>query len=145
IKKETATEHCKNSYYRSLDYLAQNQKTILKNLNQEISKISSRNIKVLWYDTTTSYFETFKRGNFRKPGFSKDGKFKEDQIVIGLITDENGIPLHYKVFPGNTADSSTFISFMLELEKYYGIKNVTIIADKGMSVNRNIRFLEDKG
>lgn len=55
---------------------------------------------------------------------------------------ENGIPLHYKVYPGNTADSKTFIPFMLEIAKIYDVNNVTIGYDKGMSVNRNIRFLE---
>ncbi|WP_408633929.1 IS1634 family transposase [Mycoplasmopsis anatis] len=134
----------KNSFYRSLDYIALNQEQILKNVNNKIVETYKRDISIVWYDSTTSYFETFDRKGFKKPGFSKDGKFKEDQIVIGLVTDSNGIPLHYKVFPGNTADSKTFIPFVLELLKTYEIKNVTIIADKGMSVNKNIRFLEDK-
>lgn len=134
----------KNSFYRSLDYLAINQNQILKNVNKKIVENYKRDISIVWYDSTTSYFETFDRKGYKKPGFSKDGKFKEDQIVIGLATDSNGIPVHYKVFPGNTADSKTFIPFVLELLKTYEIKNVTIIADKGMSVNKNIRFLEDK-
>ncbi|AWX70317.1 IS1634 family transposase [Mycoplasmopsis anatis] len=134
----------KNSFYRSLDYIALNQEQILKNVNNKIVETYKRDISIVWYDSTTSYFETFDRKGFKKPGFSKDGKFKEDQIVIGLVTDSNGIPLHYKVFLGNTADSKTFIPFVLELLKTYEIKNVTIIADKGMSVNKNIRFLEDK-
>ncbi|VEU66774.1 Transposase (plasmid) [Mesomycoplasma conjunctivae] len=57
-----------------------------------------------------------------------------------MATDENGIPLHYKVYPGNTADSKTFIPFMLEIAKIYNVNNVTIVADKGMSANSNIRF-----
>ncbi len=56
--------------------------------------------KLMYYafDATTTYFETFSREGYKKPGYSKDGKFKEDQIVIGMATDENGIPLHYKIF-----------------------------------------------
>ncbi len=61
-----------------------------------------------------------------------------------MATDENGIPLHYKIFPGNVTDSNTFIPFMLEIADIYEVNSVTIIADKGMSVNRNIRFLESK-
>lgn len=142
MKKENFDTFSKNSFYRSLDYISENKNTILKNLNQKIKDKINRNINVLWFDSTTSYFETFKRDGYKKPGFSKDGKFKEDQIVIGMATDENGIPLHYKVYPGNTADSKTFIPFMLEIAKIYNVNNVTIVADKGMSVNRNIRFLE---
>ncbi len=33
---------------------------------------------------------------------------------------------------------------MLEIADIYEVNSVTIIADKGMSVNRNIRFLESK-
>ena len=144
IKKERIDTHSKNSFYRSLDYIAKNKDEILKNLNKKICDNTNRKIDVLWFDATTAYFETFSREGFKKPGYSKDGKFKEDQIVIGMATDENGIPLHYKVFPGNSADSNTFIPFMLEIADLYEINTVTIIADKGMSVNRNIRFLESK-
>ncbi len=62
-----------------------------------------------------------------------------------MATDENGIPLHYKIFPGNVTDSKYFTYlFMLEIADIYEVNSVTIIADKGMSVNRNIRFLESK-
>ncbi|MCU9939596.1 transposase [Mycoplasmopsis felis] len=50
-----------------------------------------------------------------------------------------------KLFKGNTADPNTFIPFILDLKQTYQINNITIISDKGMSTNRNIRFLEDLG
>ncbi|MEA4115454.1 IS1634 family transposase [Mycoplasma sp. 744] len=145
LKKEQENVYSKNAFYRSLDYIAENREQILQNLNDVLVKEHKRNVNIVWYDSTTTYFETFDRKGYKKPGYSKDGKFKEDQIVIGMATDSNGIPIHYKVFPGNTADSNTFIKFVLELQKIYKINNVTIVADKGMSVNKNIRFLEDKG
>ncbi|MDJ1646146.1 IS1634 family transposase [Mycoplasma phocimorsus] len=81
----------------------------------------------------------------RVPGYLKDGKFKEDQVVIGMATDENGIPIFLKLFRGNTADCDTFIPFIIEMKNTYNLKKVTIIADKDMSINRNIRFLESNG
>ncbi|WP_406617575.1 transposase [Mycoplasmopsis adleri] len=60
-----------------------------------------------------------------------------------MATDENGIPIHYKLFKGNTADASTFINFILNIKSQYELNKVTLIADRGMSTNRNIRFLED--
>ncbi|WP_081847788.1 IS1634 family transposase [Ureaplasma diversum] len=142
MKKENLQTASKNSFYRSLDYISENKDKILQNINSKIKVKINRNINILWFDSTTTYFETFKRQGYMMPGYSKDGKFKEDQIVIGMATDENGIPLHYKVFPGNCADANTFIPFMLEIAKIYGVTNVTIVADKGMSINKNIRFLE---
>ena len=143
-KKEKIDTYSKNSFYRSLDYIAKNKDEILRNLNAKICANTNRKIDVLWFDATTTYFETFSREGYKKPGYSKDGKFKEDQIVIGMATDKNEIPLHYKIFPGNVTDSNTFIPFMLEIADIYEVNSVTIIADKGMSVNRNIRFLESK-
>ncbi|MDJ1648553.1 transposase [Mycoplasma phocimorsus] len=46
-----------------------------------------------------------------------------------------------KVFKGNTTNCNTFISFIIEVKKTYDLKKVTIIVDKGISINRNIRFL----
>ncbi|WP_337904903.1 IS1634 family transposase, partial [Mesomycoplasma ovipneumoniae] len=97
-----------------------------------------------YFDSSTVYFETFERNGLRIPGYSKDAKFKEDQIVIGLACDKNGIPFHFKVFKGNTGDSSTLIPFVLDVESKYNIKNMTIIADRGMSTAANIRFLESR-
>ncbi|QGZ97761.1 IS1634 family transposase [Mycoplasma sp. NEAQ87857] len=144
-KKTNKFATCKNSFYRSLDYIYDNREQMLQNINDAIIENKDREVEVLWFDSTTIYFETFDKEGLKQPGYSKDGKFKEDQFVIGMITDKNGIPLHYKVFPGNTPDSKTFIPFMIELEKIYKIKNVTIVADRGMSVSSNIRFLEQKG
>ncbi|QBF34676.1 IS1634 family transposase [Mycoplasmopsis phocirhinis] len=132
----------KSTFYNSLDYVTNNKNEILKQLNNSLTSNASRDIEVLWYDSTTVYFESFARKGLRYPGYSKGGKFKEDQIVIGMITDCNGIPFHFKIFKGNTADMNTFIPFILEIRDIYNIKNVTIVADRGMSTNRNIRFLE---
>ncbi|MFV8476543.1 IS1634 family transposase, partial [Mycoplasma sp. BRA290] len=115
--KEKQDFYSKNSFYRSLEYIADNRNQILSNVNETLKNEYKRDVSIVWFDSTTAYFETFSRDGYKKPGYSKDGKFKEDQIVIGLATDSNGIPVHYKVFPGNTADSSTFIPFILELQK----------------------------
>ncbi len=63
------------------------------------------------------------------------------KIVIGMATDENGIPLHYKNISRKCYWFNTFIPFMLEIADIYEVNSVTIIANKGMSVNRNIRLI----
>ena len=61
------------------------------------------------YDVTTLYFESFSPDEFRKPGFSKDNKSSQPQIVIGLMVDNNGFPLTYSVFEGNKFEGKTFL------------------------------------
>lgn len=135
----------KSSIYNYLDIFLENKNTILLNLYDKLKKLTDRNEKVIHFDNTTVYFESFSRNGIRNKGFSKDGKHNEDQIVIAMATDNNGIPFHYKVFPGNTADSQTLITFLVEMKKIYNIKDVVVIADRGLSQSANIRFLEQKG
>ncbi|MDJ1646690.1 IS1634 family transposase, partial [Mycoplasma phocimorsus] len=97
----------KTTFYNFLDILADNQDAIFKGINNKITQETDRNIELIFYDSSTVYFESFVREGLRVPGYSKDGKFKEDQVVIGMATDENGIPIMLKVFRGNTADCNT--------------------------------------
>ncbi len=80
-KKEKIDTYSKNSFYRSLDYIAKNKDEILRNLNAKICANTNRKIDVLWFDATTTYFETFSREGYKKPGYSKDGKFKEARLL----------------------------------------------------------------
>src|SRR3989304_9778973 len=59
------------------------------------------------YDVTTLYFETFQSDELRIPGFSKDNKSQQPQIVVGLMVTQSGFPLVYDVFPGNTFEGKT--------------------------------------
>ncbi len=125
----------KNSFYKLLDLVFESQNQLLDSLNKMvISELGERGDE-FYFDSSTIYFETFERS---------DAKFKEDQIVIALACDENGIPFHFKVFKGNTTDSSTLIPFVLDVESKYNIKKMTIIADRGMLTAANIRFLESR-
>ncbi|WPB54533.1 IS1634 family transposase [Mycoplasmopsis verecunda] len=132
-------------FYNVLDLLDDYKVDILKRVNKVISEKTKREIELVFYDSSTVYFETFKRDGLRFPGYSKDGKIKEDQVVLGMATDSNGIPIHFELFKGNTMDASTMIPFIIKMTQTYDVKNITIIADRGMSSNRNIRFLEQLG
>ncbi|WNM16320.1 IS1634 family transposase [Mesomycoplasma ovipneumoniae] len=134
----------KNSFYRLLDLVFESKNQLLDSVNKMVISELGKRDNEFYFDSSTIYFETFERNGLRIPGYSKDAKFKEDQIVIALACDKNGIPFHIKVFKGNTGDSSTLIPFVLDVESKYNIKNMTIIADRGMLTAANIRFLESK-
>ncbi|MEA4134194.1 IS1634 family transposase [Mycoplasma sp. 2704] len=135
----------KSSIYNYLDTVLENKNAILKNLFNKMNELTNRKNNIMHFDNTTVYFESFTREGVRQRGFSKDGKHDEEQIVIAMAVDSNGIPLHYKVFPGNTADCKTMIDFLVEMKKLYGISNPVIVADRGINNNANLRFLEQRG
>ena len=58
-------------------------------------------MKLLIYDISTLYFETSKTDALREPGFSKDGKTAESQVVLGLLVSRDGYPLSYSPYNGS--------------------------------------------
>ncbi|QDY86704.1 hypothetical protein FRW55_03310 [Mycoplasma anserisalpingitidis] len=69
-QEETDTELNvgKTSFYNALDYLFDNKEQILKNINNQLVSENKRKLQVLWYDTTTAYFESFSRIGIRVQG-----------------------------------------------------------------------------
>ncbi|WPB54579.1 transposase [Mycoplasmopsis verecunda] len=132
-------------FYNVLDLLDDYKVDILKRVNKVISEKTKREIELVFYDSSTVYFETFKRDGLRFPGYSKDGKNQRGLSCIRHGNNSNGIPIHFELFKGNTMDASTMIPFIIKMTQTYDVKNITIIADRGMSSNRNIRFLEQLG
>ncbi|MDW2925827.1 transposase [Mesomycoplasma ovipneumoniae] len=125
----------KNSFYRLLDLVFESQNQLLDSLNKMVISELGERENEFYFDSSTIYFETFE---------INDAKFQEHQIVVALACDKNGIPFHFKVFKGNTGDSSTLIPFVLDVEFKYNIKKMTIIADRGTLTATNIRFVESK-
>ena len=79
-------------------------------------------IKVVFYDLTTTYFESQEQDDFRRFGYSKDNKTDCTQAVIGLILSKDGIPLGYEVFPGNTYEGHTVATMLDKLHIRYKIE-----------------------
>lgn len=100
---------------------------------------------LVFYDVTTLYFETFKEDQegFRKPGFSKDNKANQPQIVIGLIVTKEGFPVSCEVFEGNTFEGKTFIPTITKFRDAYDIKNLIVVADAAMISFENVEKLKE--
>ena len=126
--------------YRNLDWLCDNQKEIEKRLFK--IRCKGKTIPALYlYDVTSSYLEGVNNelGNW---GYNRDGKKGKMQIVIGLLTDEEGGPVSVEVFKGNTNDIKTVLSQIKKLAGDFGIKEVTLVGDRGMIKSGQIKDLE---
>lgn len=97
------------------------------------------------YDVTTLYFETFKSDKLRKPGFSKDNKAQQPQIVIGLMVTPEGFPVSHEVFSGNTFEGTTFLPSILAFKSLHKIETLTIVADAAMLSLDNTKKLTENG
>ena len=83
-----------NHIYRYMDTLYNTQMETVQRISVEHTRrITGGRIGLLFYDVSTLYFETSRTDTLREPGFSKDGKSKESQVVLGLLVSEGGYPL----------------------------------------------------
>lgn len=74
------------SVYRFLDELNSKLKPGIEQISFEhTKKLLNDEIGVVFYDMTTLYFEASEEDDYRIPGFNKDGKHQQPQIMIGLL------------------------------------------------------------
>ena len=108
-------------------------------------KILGGNIGVLFYDVTTLYFEADYEDDLRKTGFSKEGRHKSPQIILGLLVSIDGYPLAYCIHEGNKYEGHTMLPVVTEFVRKYKLDNFIVVADSGLMNNDNIADLEANG
>lgn len=131
--------------YRSLDFFAEQKENLEVYLNKRLSETMERDLSVCFYVVTTYYFESQKADDLKKFGFSKDEKFNEVQVVMGLLIDSYGIPISFELFPGNTSEFSTLEPVLVRLKEEYGLNQVIIVADRGLNSRKNLAFIRSLG
>lgn len=134
-----------NHLYRSLDILSKNKIAIeeaLFNQNKNLFNIST---DIVFYDVTTFYYESKNENDLKKFGYSKDGKFGDVQVVMGLLIDKNGLPIGYELFSGNTFDSKTMVKVLDNLKGKFNLDKVVIVADRGLNSKINLKHIKDTG
>jgi transposase len=133
------------SIYRYLDKLHEHQIELVKKISlNHTLKVLEQSISVVFYDVTTLYFEASEEDDFRKTGFSKDGKHQQPQIVLGLLVSEGGYPLDYDVFEGNKYEGDTMLPVIEHFIKKHAIEKLIVVADAGLLSNKNINLLKEK-
>ena len=100
-------------------------------------------LRVLFFDCTTLYFESFTEDELKQPGYSKDAKFKECQVLLALAVTETGLPVRYTVLPGATFEGHSLIPVVKALSADYDAEDAVIVADRGMLSEDNLTALEE--
>ena len=125
--------------YHALNHFHKISESVQKHLHEKIVEQYERKTDLVYYDVTNYYFETDKSDDFRKKGYSKEGR-RTPIVQMGLLMDTKGMPIYYKMFPGNTHDSQTLMPIHKELKKHFEIKRLITVADKGLNSGDNIAF-----
>jgi Transposase DDE domain len=99
-------------------------------------------LPLVFFDTTSIYFEGEGGQELGQRGFSKDHRPDLYQMVVGAVLDGQGRPICCELWPGNTTDVTTLIPVVDRLRSRFGVRRVCIVADRGMISQETIAALE---
>jgi hypothetical protein len=102
-------------------------------------------LSVVFMDTTSLYFEGEGGVTLGERGHSKDYRPQLNQMIVGVIIDQEGRPVCSEMWPGNTADVTTLIPVIDRLRSRFRIERVCVVADRGMISADTIAGLEERG
>jgi hypothetical protein len=104
-------------------------------------------LQLVFFDTTSIDFEGQGGQDLGQRGFSKDHRPDLYQMVVGAVLDGQGRPICCELWPGNTTDVTTLIPVVDRLRSRFGVRQVCIVADRGMISQETIAALEqpDRG
>jgi hypothetical protein len=102
-------------------------------------------LQLVFFDTTSIYFEGEGGQDIGQRGFSKDHRPDLYQMVVGAVLDGRGRPICCEPWPGNTTDVTTLIPVVDRLRSRFGIGRVCVVADRGMISKETLAALERPG
>ena len=129
--------------YSNLDWLNAHQAKIEDRLYKKLY-CDKEEPRLFLYDVTSSYLEG-KSNQLSAFGYNRDGKKGKKQIVIGLLCNDEGVPLTIEVFKGNTQDPKTISNQIKKVTHRFGGKEVTFVGDRGMIKNKQIEEIKAEG
>ena len=146
-----------DNVYDALTVIDKNAEKVFRRMNTCIKRGIGRNPSLVFYDVTNFYFEIAEAdedvldesGNVVEKGLRKFGVSKENRkqpiVQIGLFMDDNGIPVSFEMFPGNTLDHHTLRPAMERTVDGFGLGRFVLVADRGMYSAPNMCHVTDAG
>ncbi|MFQ6052542.1 MAG: IS1634 family transposase [Methanosarcinales archaeon] len=120
-------EYHPNRVYEAMDEVKDNMDGIL----EEFYKLSGGKPLFLLYDITSIYFEGegVKKG---KRGYSRDYRPDRPQVLLGIVLNEKGFPVHFEIFDGNLRDKATVEGVAKKVKKRFNTEKAIFVGDRGM-------------
>jgi Transposase DDE domain len=120
--------------YAAMDWLAARQEPVE-------DALAARHLAggaLVLYDVSSAAFEgrTCPLGAIGHPKGGVRGRL---QLVYGLLTSTQGIPVAIEVFKGNTGDPKTVAAQVGKLKRRFGIAKVVLVGDRGMLTAARLR------
>jgi transposase len=131
-------------WYETLDDVLAGKPQIETALWQELRDLFSIEPELVFYDITSTYFEGRGPVELGRFGYSRDGKPRNRQVVIGMVMMD-GWPIAHHVFAGNRLDQTTVGEVVEDLRRRFGLERVVFVGDRGMVTLKNVEQLRQAG
>ena len=142
LRENFGIELSPDKMYRMMDSIGEDVvEKVQGNALKATQEVLGGKIKVIFFDATTLYFESFQEDELKKNGYSKGSKFNQSQVLLALLVTEEGLPIGYEVFPGSTYEGGTLLSSIENLRKRYQLEKIVFVADSGMMNKKNLELL----
>jgi hypothetical protein len=114
---------------------------------EELLFLQNRNLftslDLVFFDTTSIYFEGLGGDSLGRKGNSKDHRPDLNQMVVGVVLDNRGVPICSEMWPGNTTDVKTLIPIVERIRKRFPVGRFCVVADRGMISKETLHALEN--
>lgn len=125
-------------YDSILPFIGDEYERILEIINHAFNKKYGRKTDNVFFDGTNYYFEIDREKDDKRKGPSKENR-ADPIISMGLLLDEEQIPLAMKMFPGNESEKPVMRNIISTMKEQNNINGRTIqVADKGLNCTKNI-------
>jgi transposase len=131
-------------WYETLDDLLAKKEGLEVAVWQQLRDLFSVEPELVFYDITSTYFEGEGPAGLARFGYSRDGKPRNRQIVVGVVMME-GWPIAHHVFAGNRLDQTTVAEVVEDLHRRFGLERVVFVGDRGMVTLKNVAQLRKEG
>jgi transposase len=128
-------------WYRTLDHLLLNKETLEVALYERLRTLFDFQPDLVMYDLTSTYFEGHGPA-LAKHGYSRDGKPRNVQVVVGVVMVA-GWPIAHHVWAGNRRDSTTVKEVIKDLAKRFSFRRVIFVGDRGMVTESNLKLFSE--
>ena len=142
LSKHLGKHHDLDAIYRMMDQVFPKIDDIKRLTFEKTKTLFPEKIDLLLFDVTTLYFESTTVDELRNFGYSKDHRFNTTQVVLALATNQDGLPIGYELFGGNSAEVPTLLASIQSWRNFFDIESVCFVADRAMFTKENLRLLE---
>ena len=143
LAAEMGSETALEGIYRMMDMLTDTRIERMKKLVRAANRtLMPMPVDIMFVDCTTVYFESVKEDDLKTFGYSKDGKSNRVQVLLALVVDDEGLPLTYQLFQGNTYEGHALKAIVDQLKDKHLETRQIMVADAGMLSKKNLEILE---